>query len=98
MRQISRQPAEQRQRGGELREQAARRLVADLVARPWAARRGRCERRRGEGRGERADAVAVGGGGRAAGARSPQPAPFVLTDALRDDYLRLGGNAAAGVA
>lgn len=97
MRRASRQPGEQRERGGELREEAAHRVVAELVA-----RRGRGELARGEVR-EAAARVGVGertlwrwlAAGRSLVRGRPSRARLVLGDELRDAYLRLGGNAAA---
>jgi putative transposase len=97
MRQISRQPSEQRQRGGELREQAARRLVADLVARRARGRLGSGDVRAAAaklGVSERTLSRWMAAGEPLTRGR-PSPRRLILTDALRDAYLRFGGNAAA---
>jgi len=96
MRQISRQPRDE-ERGGELREQAARRLVADLIARRARGRLGAGDVRAAAakvGVSDRTLSRWMAAGGPLVRGR-PSPRRLVLTDALRDAYLRLGGNAAA---
>jgi putative transposase len=97
MRRAIAQPGDERERDSELRRAAARRVVADLIAHRQSNELSAAEVREARamlGVSERTLWRWVAAGRPLLRGR-PSPRRLVLSDGLRDAYLRLGGNVAA---